>query len=130
MLLLCALELQEKVNQVVVQHDVPSIIILFKESEDDHELEEINFAQTIQELLLQRNALPAQDIFDGYLATKLSIVFQDTVFLSLDQIKTMIDALLKEPAAEPLFTLVSPDRTNPFFAAIFSQLMNSRASQL
>ena len=106
------------------------MIILFKESEDDSELEAINFAETIQELLLQRNAQQSQDIFDGYLATKLTIVFQDTPFLSLLQIKILIEAVLKEPAADSLFSLMSPDRTNPFFASIFSPSMNCRASQL
>ena len=54
MLLLCALDLQEKVNQVGKVHSIPQMLSLFKESEEDSEIEGINFLETIQALLNQR----------------------------------------------------------------------------
>lgn len=47
MLLLCALDLQDKVNQVAQLHEIPQIIILFKETEEDTEMEAINFLETL-----------------------------------------------------------------------------------
>lgn len=47
MLLLCGLDLQEKVNQVGKVHSIPQMLSLFKESEEDSEIEGINFLETI-----------------------------------------------------------------------------------
>lgn len=51
MLLLCALDLQEKVNLFSKVHSIPPMLSLFKEHEDDLEIEGINFLETIQALL-------------------------------------------------------------------------------
>lgn len=128
MLFLTALELQERVNSVVVHHQLPQMIILFKEDDQDTELEDIPFFDTVKTYLLERDISKLQDIFHGYLAAKLSIVFQDTNFLSLEQITAVIKILLIDPKLESLDSLVFKDRANPYLATIFSRTNNCRAS--
>ena len=44
---MCALDLQEKVNAVGKYNQFPQMVSIFKENEEDTEIEEINFLETI-----------------------------------------------------------------------------------
>ena len=107
------------------------MLSLFKENEEDSEIEGINFLETIQSLLSQREESQFQDIFNGFLAAKMTIVLQDTPLLAMEDIKTLINELIEEYESEdPLDQMMLPDRSNPFIATIFSKNMNCRATEL
>ena len=46
-------------------------------------MEGINFLETIQDLLSHREASQYKDMFNGFIAAKLTIALQDTPFLSM-----------------------------------------------
>lgn len=46
-------------------------------------MEEINFYETIKDLLLQREADRVQDFINGFLAAKMTITLQDTPFFGI-----------------------------------------------
>jgi len=93
-------------------------------------MEAINFLLTIRDLLERRGQSPFEDMLNGFLAAKMTIVFQDTSFLALQDIKNLIDKLLTESPDNTLDLMMQLDRATPFFSLIFSSVHNCRACML